>query len=242
MKKLKKVLNIYKPLGMTPLEAIQKFKKKNPEYQDEKMGYAGRLDPMAQGVLVVLVGDENKKITNYMKLDKTYEAQIVIGLKTDTYDVLGISNITNEIGDFRELLKIIKTCGTQKIPIYSSYIVKGKPLFWYARNNKKVKLPVNKIKIKSLKIKGVKKISSSKLLKEITMKIGKVNGDFRQKQILAKWDKVLSKKKEYSVVNLRISCSSGTYIRAIADEINGVLFNLIRVKLGKFNEKSSLKL
>jgi len=202
----------------------------------------GSLGPMAQGVLVVLVGDENKKITNYMKLDKTYEAQIVIGLKTDTYDVLGISNITNEIGDFRELLKIIKTCGIQKIPIYSSYIVKGKPLFWYARNNKKVKLPVNKIKIKSLKIKGVKKISSSKLLKEITMKIGKVNGDFRQKQILAKWDKVLSKKKEYSVVNLRISCSSGTYIRAIADEINGVLFNLIRVKLGKFNEKSSLKL
>ena len=61
----KKVLNLYKPQGVTPLELIDRFRQKHPEYKDEKLGYAGRLDPMAEGILLVLVGDENKKRKTY---------------------------------------------------------------------------------------------------------------------------------------------------------------------------------
>lgn len=55
------ILLLYKPVSITPLELIEKFRLDNPLYKDSKLGYAGRLDPMAEGLLLILVGDENKK-------------------------------------------------------------------------------------------------------------------------------------------------------------------------------------
>ena len=61
---MKKILNLYKKVGWTPLETIEKFKLKNPVYKNKRMGYAGRLDPMAEGVLIVLVEEENNENFN----------------------------------------------------------------------------------------------------------------------------------------------------------------------------------
>ena len=66
----KKVLSIYKPLGKTPLEIIKEVKKQYPEYADESIGYAGRLDPMAEGILLLLISEENLKRKKYEKLPK----------------------------------------------------------------------------------------------------------------------------------------------------------------------------
>jgi len=55
-----KILKLYKNRGETPLECLNRFKSDNPEYKDEKMTYAGRLDPLAEGLLLILVGDECK--------------------------------------------------------------------------------------------------------------------------------------------------------------------------------------
>jgi len=52
--------------------------------------YAGRLDPMAEGVLIILVGDECKKKQKYLGLDKEYEIEVLFGLETDTQDILGV--------------------------------------------------------------------------------------------------------------------------------------------------------
>ena len=60
---MKNIINIYKPVSITPLQAIEKFKLQNPCYKNQKISYPGRLDPMAQGILLLLVGNENKKIT-----------------------------------------------------------------------------------------------------------------------------------------------------------------------------------
>jgi tRNA U55 pseudouridine synthase TruB len=54
------------------------------------VAYAGRLDPMAHGVLILLVGNENKMRDKYEKLDKEYKFQCILGVGTDTYDILGI--------------------------------------------------------------------------------------------------------------------------------------------------------
>ena len=54
---MKQVLNIYKKAGETPLEAINRFRAANPEYRNVKITYAGRLDPLAEGVLILLAGD-----------------------------------------------------------------------------------------------------------------------------------------------------------------------------------------
>jgi len=85
---MKKTINLYKPVGMTPLQAVEKLREKNTVYNGKKMSYAGRLDPMAEGVLLILVGDENKKMKQYMGFDKEYKAEILFGFSSDSNDVL----------------------------------------------------------------------------------------------------------------------------------------------------------
>ena len=101
------VVVVYKPQGWTPLAAVEEFKKSNPSYSDEKISYAGRLDPMAEGPLLLLVGNENKKRKEYEQLKKSYEAEIVLGISTDSFDALGIIHST-KIGNFFSEIDIKK--------------------------------------------------------------------------------------------------------------------------------------
>src|SRR3989344_2208467 len=87
---MKNILAVYKPVGITPLEAVMRYKQKHPQYRTKKMSYPGRLDPMAEGVLVLLAGEDTKKMISFMKHDKEYVADILLGLSTDTLDILGM--------------------------------------------------------------------------------------------------------------------------------------------------------
>jgi len=143
---MQKILELYKKEGETPLEAIEEFRKKNLEYSDVKMTYAGRLDPMAEGVLLVLVGDECKNKENYLGLDKEYEFEILHGIQTDTYDILGLpaKSGTSDVPQIEietsntSIDAIEKSKGkfTQKYPPYSSMTVQGKQLFQWAREGR----------------------------------------------------------------------------------------------------------
>ncbi len=236
---MKSSVLIDKPEGMTPLEAVESFRKKYPEYLGVKIGYAGRLDPMASGALLLLVGEENKKIEKYMRLDKEYLAEFLLDIETDTHDILGIPKNSES-----EHLKFIKKGKQiQQIPIFSSYRVKGKPLFWYALNKKSVKIPLRVINIKSIKIIHTSQISSRKLLEKIIFRISKIRGNFRQNQIKEKWKTLLgNNSKKFRLVTLKIACSSGTYIRAIASKIKACVFSLRRTKIGKFRVEKAIKL
>ena len=84
-------------------------------------------------------------------------------------------------------------------------------------------------------------------MKYIVSKINKVKGDFRQEDIVNNWNKLLKEDKRYHVLNITLSVSSGTYIRAIADDFGksyggGLLLSLKRTKVGKFDIKKSLKI
>lgn len=87
---MKKVINIYKPIGVTPLKVINTLKKEKPKLKNIKIAYAGRLDPLAEGVLLLLVEPETKNAKKYQKLDKEYEFEVLFGVRTDSYDVLGV--------------------------------------------------------------------------------------------------------------------------------------------------------
>ena len=87
---MKCILNIYKKTGETPLETINRLRADKPEYQNAKITYAGRLDPLAKGALILLAGDAVYEKEKYLKLDKEYEAEILFGFETDTYDILGL--------------------------------------------------------------------------------------------------------------------------------------------------------
>jgi tRNA U55 pseudouridine synthase TruB len=84
------MIRIYKHVGETPLEALQRFRTDYPGYNDTRLSYAGRLDPMAEGELLVLEGEENDRRGEFLGVDKTYEFQVLFGYATDSFDLLGL--------------------------------------------------------------------------------------------------------------------------------------------------------
>ncbi|MBU1558122.1 hypothetical protein KKC45_04130 [Patescibacteria group bacterium] len=224
---MEKVLELYKEEGETPLETIERFKKENPVYKDEKMTYAGRLDPMAQGVLLVLVGEECKNKDKYLGLGKEYEFEILWGFKTDTYDILGIpkfhSNSVTVDSTVTGLLEDLVGKFNQKYPPYSSMTVEGKQLFQWAREGRldEIKIPEREVEVYDIEFLGQREVNGKDLLNNIKERISKVKGDFRQNQILEEWEKILSKNREvhFPILKVKIKCSSGTYVRGIANEL-----------------------
>lgn len=248
---MQKVLKLYKPVGSTPLEIINQFKNQNHEYKDKKLCYAGRLDPMAEGLLLVLVGEECKKRKEYERLSKTYEFEVLIGISTDTFDILGkIKSINPSPVSKEQVDKIIQKYSgeiLQEYPPYSSPRIKGKPLFWWARENRlsEIRIPEKKISIFNFQLLNIRKVNSKDLLRIVQERILIVAGNFRQKEILKNWDKKLKgEKKHFLILKLRIKCSSGTYVRSIANEIGKELkkgalaFSIKRINIGNFSLSS----
>jgi tRNA pseudouridine55 synthase len=255
---VKKVIVLNKKEGETPLESLEKFRRKNKEYNDLSMTYAGRLDPMAGGVLIVLVGDEIKKKEKYLNFKKEYEFEILFGFATDTYDILGkvVKNYKLQIKNYELTKKIEDNLKyfigkfKQKYPLYSSKTVMGKQLFKYARSNEEVEVPEREVFVGSLKFNKIKTIKRKKFLENIEKRINKIKGDFRQKEILNIWKRNLSsgkKEKKFYIASFKIKCGSGTYIRGIAnsfgDRVNipALAYSIKRTKIGKFEIKDKNK-
>ena len=144
------ILIVNKPAGYTSHDIVAKVKK----ICHEKVGHTGTLDPMATGVLPLLIG-EGTKLSGYLtQHDKTYEAVIQLGKQTDTADGEGKViqekevNLQNlEIENVQKVLQSFLGKQTQKPPIYSAIKIHGKKLYEYARNNEKVEIPEKIIEI-----------------------------------------------------------------------------------------------
>lgn len=270
---MKNVICVYKPVGLTPLQAITKLKDLYPEYKGVKISYAGRLDPMAEGLLLLLVGDENKKRKNYENLKKTYEFTVLLGIETDTYDMLGIIQNTqsrlsrdqisrySDISDFQSIqsiqniLKSFIGKNLQAYPPYSSKTVRGKPLYWWARNNRlnEIQIPSRGVEIIDIQMLSVSKISIQELRFMIQERINKVRGDFRQDEILKTWEiffnnLAIQQSNNFPVVNCTVACSSGTYVRSICHEIGqklgtgAIALEIKRIQIGKYTLNETINI
>ena len=255
---LSSVLNLYKKIGETPLARIERFRSNNSEYGESKMSYAGRLDPMAEGVLVVLVGEENKKREKYLNLTKEYTAEILFGIKTDTHDILGKIVETHHVGEpVKKMQGSLKKCTAQfigvqhqKYPAYSSKTVEGKPLFVWAKEGRisEIKIPKREIEIYSIHISTYDALSQHDLLSDIEGRVRLVQGDFRQSEILTLWKECLRDNKygTFGVATITVSCSSGTYIRVLAHELGrclktgALLLSLKRDCVGTYSIRNSI--
>lgn len=236
---MEKVLKLYKNLGETPLECLERFRVENSEYNGVPMTYAGRLDPMAEGLLIVLTGDECKKKDEYLGLDKEYIFEVLFGVQTDTYDILGIPRLPN----IRDREKMVMGSEgsfvgrhTQKYPAYSSKTVDGKPLFQMARDGVDFEAPTKEIEIFSLDKLEEHFISAKDVLIEIQHRINLVQGDFRQEEILDAWQNLLKSdpSKNFKIQKFKINCSSGTYVRSIANEMGGIAYSIKRTRVGEY--------
>ena len=248
------VLSIYKPIGKTPLDIIKNLKKKK-EYQDTKMSYAGRLDPMAHGVQIILTDELCRQPQTYLNLDKTYEFSICFGIETDTHDILGkITDVeldNNIYSDNRLIISDIldKFVGKiiQEYPLYSSKRVSGKPLWNYAKNNLPVDIPIHEIQIHTLQYIDVISLDFHQYLQEIIDKIRILdeNYDFRQKEIIEGWSQLINtnKNQKISLLKLKAEVSSGTYIRILVRDICdylgiiGMTSEIHRTKIGIYEMK-----
>lgn len=239
---------------MTPLSCIEVFCAQNHLLKDAKLGYAGRLDPMAEGLLLVLVDKENLRRKEYEKLPKSYEFEVLFGISSDSYDVLGMPMLSKETISFDKLKKLLPDylgdfLGelTQPYPPYSSPRVHGKPLFWWARAGKldEITIPEKNIEIYSLELVNTSTITKSKLKKYIFEKIDTVKGDFRQEKIKMAWEKLFQNApNEFLVASIIVNCSSGTYVRSLSYLLgkklgtSSLALSIKRTKIGNFSEKN----
>lgn len=243
---------LYKNLGETPNEAVLRFKADNAEYTNTPMTYAGRLDPMAEGLLVILSGEALKEKEKYLGLTKTYVFEILWGFSTDTLDLLGLVSDSNPDTHLAvkppsgERLKDVlgKSVGKfeQSYPAYSSKPVLGKPLFQWAREGRlsEVEIPNHGIEIFDAKFISRKFLSGKDLLEDIENKISLVSGDFRQNHISDKWNDLLSKAAFdiFTIDTIEATVSSGFYVRQFVSdmakslETKATTFHIKRTKIG----------
>ena len=122
----------------------------------KKIGHTGTLDPLATGVLVLAVNKALKLVDDITSENKEYIAEVKLGIKTDTLDITG--NILEEKKEKvtkEELIKVLNSFigkYNMTVPIYSAVKVKGKKLYEYAREGKKVDLPVKEVYINSIEL------------------------------------------------------------------------------------------
>ncbi len=207
---------MYKPTKISSFNFIYRLKR---VLGVKKISHAGTLDPLAEGVMIVLTDKDCKIQDSFMKKDKEYEASILLGAFSESFDLEKPLEFEGsppifDLLKFEEVLKSLMGEISLNVPIFSAKIVSGKRLYKYARSGQEVaempKMNSNIYEIKILEISNFDYFGHN-----------------------------------YPLIKIVISCSSGTYIRTLANEIGlrygtkGVLFHLKRTKVGEFSVNES---
>lgn len=207
------ILIVNKPEGITSQGVVSRVKK---ALNEKKVGHTGTLDPLATGVLPILVGNCTKLSKYLIEHDKTYRAIIKLGEKSSTGDregeIIEIMDIPKNL-DEKFINKVLNNFLGNQIqtpPIYSAIKIKGKKLYQYAREGKEVEIPKRKIEIYFIKL--------------------------------------INFEKQEKTMEFEVSCSKGTYIRTLCEDIAealgtvGYMKALNRIKVDKFKIEESFSI
>lgn len=128
----------------------------NKKFNTKSIGHTGTLDPIAEGVLVCLIGKYTKLTDILINHDKEYIASFKLGILTDTLDITGKIlkeekiNLTKE--EIQKTILSFKGKYNQEVPIYSAVKINGKKLYEYARNNEEITLPKREVNIYDIEL------------------------------------------------------------------------------------------
>lgn len=244
------IYSIYKPAGYTPLQALNMLRAEAGITGETPLTYAGRLDPMAEGLLLVLAGEAVHRKDEFLKLDKTYVVTALLGVETDSFDLLGvpkqiIPHLTSPILGEEQIRWVLQSYigeVTLPLPLYSSPPVGGKPLFQHAQQKslQAHEAPKRTTTIFSCDINELGMVDPRTFLSYIQTTIGAIHGDFRQESILTAWEQVLSPQPTLQTVTFTVHCTSGTYVRSLVQDLGTQLgtcacvYKLVRTKVGSF--------
>ena len=144
-------LLVKKGPGITSSRVVQIVKKK---FQLKKVGHLGTLDPMATGLLIIAINRATKFASLLLQSEKSYRAEVTLGIQTDTDDAEGEAISSKEVDiselEIKETLLTFLGASYQLPPDYSALKHKGKPMYKYARNGIKVEKAERKIFIKNI--------------------------------------------------------------------------------------------
>lgn len=254
---MKKWMVIDKEVGQTPLQAVEAMRAWYPGLSEAKMAYAGRLDPMASGKLLVLLGEECKKQERYHGLDKTYRVEVLLGAQSDTGDVLGrIEGETPHAPARHTLIRAVRGLTgrfSAPYPIFSSRTVAGKPLHTWALEGRlsEIEIPQNTTRIYSIRIDKVHTMTGAAVyeaaidkirsLPTVTEESKALGADFRRADVEADWRRFLHKyeAETFTLVTITAEVSSGTYMRSVAEAlgkklgVRALAFSIHRTHIGK---------
>ena len=199
-----------KPVGITSFKLVHIIKKK---LNVKKVGHCGTLDPLAGGLMIVLIGKYTKLQDKFMKQDKVYLATIKLGITTDSGDLDGKITAKSDYSHVK-LTDIQNACNSfvgkisQIPPMYSALKVNGQKLYELARKGITIDRKPREITIHNIDLLDFK------------------NDTF----------------------SIRVKCSSGTYIRTLAQDIgkklntDTVLINLVREEIGNYKLSEAINL
>jgi tRNA pseudouridine55 synthase len=152
-----KLLLIDKPKGITSFDVIRRLRR---ELNIKKMGHAGTLDPLASGLMLIGIGEGTKKLNEYLKLPKSYEADILVGERRATGDMEGevLEETTVESLDEHKVRNVLAgMLGPLELPVprYSAIKQDGVRLYAKARKGEEIEVPVRTMEVSGIGFRGM---------------------------------------------------------------------------------------
>ena len=259
-------LLLEKKVGETPLSCLEAYRTIHPELADIPLAYAGRLDPMASGKLLILVGDECKNQEQYHGLDKEYEFSVLFGIESDSQDVLGRLQTcatvpTSELTE--NLSSILPTLSGNielPYPIFSAKTVQGKPLHTWTMEGRldEIEIPTKQSTIYELELLSLETMLREPVCDHARNNIDTIppvtdirkalGNDFRRVDVRKDWENIRcndSLPDAYTIAHFRCIASSGTYMRTLASSLAkkfgtcGLASRIHRTTIGTYNQLTS---
>lgn len=148
------ILLVNKPAGVTSHDVVQVLRRR---LGVRRIGHTGTLDPMAEGLLVLLVGQATRLQQAFQGHDKVYRATIALGTQTDTADAAGQPIRTAPVPPLaapavRELLAGFLGPVLQVPPAYSAVKVRGRPAYWWTRRQQPVTLAQRRVQLYTIEL------------------------------------------------------------------------------------------
>lgn len=154
------ILLIDKPAGMTSFGVVARLRRvlSKQEGKKVKVGHTGTLDPFATGLMIIVTGRMCRRAMEFTKLDKWYEAEIVLGAESTTGDPEGelsrISGKKPDEGEIKQVLQKFTGKIEQTPPAFSAVKVNGRRAYQLARAGKEVDIPKRIVTIYALELIG----------------------------------------------------------------------------------------
>lgn len=168
------IINIYKEKGFTSHDVVAKLR---GIVKQKKIGHTGTLDPDAEGVLPVCLGNATKVCQLLTDKDKAYEAVLKLGITTDTQDMTGMVQkkveVTNTIDEINRVIKGYEGTYHQIPPMYSAIKIGGKKLYQLAREGKEVERSPREVIIHKIEI-----LEENMAEQEITIRVSCSKGTY----------------------------------------------------------------